>query len=108
MVANLKIEKVLKLFDFAVVTFLGTGATWLLKQVIDALQSWCICIKRAQDRKCEALSFVHRAWCADFEDFILGKSVKGKLASVTLAYYSDKGTFHTQEATSCPVEVHCL
>ena len=48
--------KVLKLVDFGVVTFLGTGAFCLLKQVIDSLQSWCICINRSQDRKGEVLS----------------------------------------------------
>ena len=47
---------VLKLVDFAVVVFLGTWASCLLKQMIDdAVKAWCVCIKDAQDREDEVL-----------------------------------------------------
>ena len=70
--------------------------------MIDAGQVWCFCIKGAQDREGEVLSYLSRTWCADFADIILGESVEGKLANLTITDDRDKVVFDTQEATCCP------
>ena len=56
--------------------------------MIDAIKAWCICIKGAQDREGQVLSYLSRAWYADFADVVFGNGVEGKLASLAIADYS--------------------
>jgi hypothetical protein len=70
--------------------------------MFDTVKVRCVCIKSAEDREGDVLSYLVRAWCVDFADVVLGNGVEGKLASLTITDYSCEVTFDTQESTSRP------